>query len=129
MSKTVLLFSEEDSSSLPPSLPLERFLLHAALPTLPNGSWGKNMAHFPSNMSSSHCSLCSLEAFCHLLQYLPFKITFFFHLVSSSPLCSQLPLHTSSLHPNVGGNPMEPLWSTAEKRCQICFARSLAQVV
>lgn len=160
------------------------------------------MAHFLSNMSSSHCSLRSLAVFCSLLQHLSFKMAFYFHLVSRPPLCSQSPWHVSQLlplptqkgesqwgrfsardwawpptwdgmkhggspwtarslprqqlrgwsighaggqpasfpyicasrleallHPNVGGHPVEPLWSMEEKRCQICFARSLAQVV
>lgn len=34
----------------------------------------------------------------------------------------------ASLHPSIRGHRMEPLWSTAEKRFQICFARSLTQV-
>ena len=77
--------------SISPFVPLERFLLQPALLTLPSGSRGKNLAHFLSNMSSSCCSSWSLAVFCSLLQHLPFKITFYFHLVSRPPLCSQLP--------------------------------------
>lgn len=61
-------------------LPLERFLLQSALPILPSSSLGKNLVHFLSDVTFSHCSLRSPAVFCSLLQHLYCKIMFYFHL-------------------------------------------------